>query len=143
MKRYFIRKRLLDKKRFHKLLVCFPLVIMSCDFALSISGIRNPILNMCFTVSFLFSEILGLIAFWGKYNKYDYSFANLYFSDGTEIIAVDVEKIKKKSKWILIEEPDKEIRIKAETLKKIEYYGEPKISLKSFLSDMSLHSGTR
>lgn len=142
LKRYFIRKRLLCEKKIHKILACIPLVIMSCDFMLLILGISNSILNMFFTVLFISAEILGFIAFWGKYNKYDYSFANLYFSDGTRIMAVDVEKIKKNSKWILIEGPDKEIRVKAETLKKIEYYGEPKISLKSFLSDISLHLGT-
>lgn len=123
-----VRLKLLDRNTGDIIIVILPLLILMCMF--NVFNVYEWISYIIY-IPILIIEFFGLIRFSDTYFIYPYTYANINLSDGSCIKQIYVDKIKCKNSWVTISMNDKEIRMKIDTIIKVEYYGEKIIKLKS------------
>lgn len=128
-KTFFIRKRLIGNSVFSRVLCFIPVFLLNLVMWIFYLKIINALINNVIGISFIIIEITGLLYFTGRYITYKYSYANIYAANGNALKGIDIDKIKIKGKWIIIENIQNETRIKLIELQGIEYYGEQKVKL--------------
>jgi hypothetical protein len=126
---FFIRKRLVGINIFIRILCFIPVLLINLVMWLFYLNIMHEWIKSIISITFIITEIIGLIYFMGRYLTYEYSFANIHLKNGTVISEIDIDKIKRKAKWIIIEKSKSEIRVKLEEFNRIDYYGEQKVKL--------------
>ena len=129
-----VKLKLLDRRTSDIIIIILPLLILMCMF-----NVFNEYewISYILYIPILIIEFLGLIRFSDTYFIYPYTYANINLSDGSCIKQIYVDKIKCKNAWVTIRMNDKEIRMKIDTIIKVEYYGEKIIKLKSTLKKYS------
>lgn len=137
-KTFFIKKRLIGNGIFSRVLCFIPVFLINLVMWIFYLDIINVWINTAIGNFFIITEMIGLLCFMGRYITYKYSYANIYLADGTMIKGMDIDKIKIKGKWIIIENTQNETRIKLIELQRIEYYGEQKVKLVDNLGEVAL-----
>ncbi|MBS5080502.1 MAG: hypothetical protein KH031_10155 [Clostridiales bacterium] len=126
----FVKLKNMPHRKSNDLLMISPMFILLCLYF-----IYNKVewLSSLLYILFLVIETIGLLRFSDTYFIYPYTYVNIDLSDGSHIKQIDIDKIKCESSWVIISLHNKELRIKTETITKVEYYGEKIIKLKSIL----------
>lgn len=122
--RKFIRKRLLGKNKIHRYVIGSTVVVMT---VINVAIIYKPITMPFLAAIFAIIELVGLDLFKADHKIYEYSFATLLFDGATVMEKIEIDKISKRGKWIIINTEGKDVRMRADSLSRVEYSGEPKV----------------
>lgn len=121
-KRIFIRKRLLVENK-NRWLIYIPLIIFSIGLFVIHMEIDNVIFNNILGICMIVIELWGLIVFRGRYVQYKFSSAIFHLNNGTTIDCEDISQISRKYNSLIINEKNKQIRIRYNDISTVEYYG--------------------
>lgn len=127
LSRIFVRKRIIGSKK-EKYLIWLPGIIYNMFFfsvCLNMDMLFYPVLLLVFMVT----EIFGVYVFRERYIEYKYSSMTFYLNDKSVIDCKDITKIVKKYNSFIINEDEKQIKIKFDNISRVEYYGGMAIKL--------------
>lgn len=127
----WIRKRLLGDKE-GKIIVLCSIFLINIAFICGMTNEKIKPMGSIFMFLYLLLEIKGLLHFWGRYTKYDYSSMKLYLDNGDIIVCEDIEKVVRKKDYINVESEGRNIILQYNKIWEVEYYGEPKVILKKY-----------
>ena len=127
----WIRKRLLGDKEGKRIVLC-SIFLINIAFICGITSGKTEHLGSLFMFLYLILEIKGLLHFWGRYTKYDYSSMKLHLDNGDIIVCEDIEKVVRKKDYISVESEGRNIILQYNKIWEVEYYGEPKVILKKY-----------
>lgn len=126
----WMRKRLLGDKIGKRIVVCSISLFNMFFMCVLLNGEIFSYLGHAFGLIYVGLEGIGLLYFFGRYIKYDFSSMKLYLDNGEMIICEDIEKVRREKGYIGIETKGKNTIVEYEKIWKVEYYGLPKIFLK-------------
>lgn len=128
MKMKWIRKRLLGDKIGKEIVWC-SLVLINIWYICIYLDVLYDFSVFCMRGYFI-CEIIGVLYFQGRYIKYDFSSLKLYTNNGGCIVCEDIEKIRRRKRFIIIEKKNENIVLQYNQIVKVEYYGQPKFIVK-------------
>lgn len=126
----WMRKRLLGDKIGKRIVVCSIFLFNTFFMCLLLNREIFRYLGYAFGLIYVGLEVIGLLYFFGRYIKYDFSSMKLYLDNGEMIICEDIEKVRREKGYIGIETKGENTIVDYEKIWKVEYYGSPKIILK-------------
>lgn len=124
----WVRKRLLGDKE-GKILILSSILILNIGVAGGILGETTKNCSYVCIILYLICECLGVLHFQGRYIKYDFSSIKLCLNNGESITCKDIEKVRRRKKYVIVENEDGNIVLPYEKIWKTEYYGLPKFVL--------------
>lgn len=123
-----VRKRLLGDCLGKNIILC-SIVIINIAMMCEMIGGRIRYIGHVFVALYFLEEIVGLLHFQGRYIKYEFSSIKLFLDNGESIVCEEIEKIKRKKDYIIVENGDRCIILQYHKIWRVEYYGLPKFIL--------------
>ena len=123
-----VRKRLLGDRYGKNIILC-SIVVINIAIVCEMMGGKIRYIGHGLILLYFIEEIIGLLHFQGRYVKYEFSSIKLYLDSGESIVCEEIEKIRRKKDYIIVENGDRCIILKYHKIWRVEYYGLPKFIL--------------
>ena len=126
LKLKWVRKRALGDKK-GKIFLIVSVVLFHLIYIFN--KFDKTYLEGIFTFVYLVLEIISLFHFRGRYVKYRFSKVKFYLDDGSKVLCENIEKLRGKRNYIIVDNEENAVVIPYNKIQKAEYFGPPKIIL--------------